>query len=125
VRYLYAGTENGEIYRTALATRIPTNIASDHEAPASHNLSQNVPNPFNAQTLISYNLSHAGHIELAVYNGVGQRIRTLVNTWQQVGGHRVLWDGRDVGGHQVASGVYIYRLTTGAFKQMRRMVITR
>lgn len=92
-------------------------------------LHQNYPNPFNPETAISYQLSAISNIELAVYNLLGQKIKTLVSETQQSGAHRVIWDGRDESGERVSSGVYLYRLRAvpkvqeGGFVQTLKMVL--
>ena len=60
-----------------------------------------------------------------VHNALGQEIRTLVNGAQPAGIHSMVWDGRDVSGRQVATGVYIYRLEAGANVATRNMVFTK
>jgi flagellar hook assembly protein FlgD len=58
-----------------------------------------------------------------VYNILGQKVRTLVNAYQEAGEYRIGWDGRDDRGHGVATGVYFYRLTAGDFVRTRRMLL--
>ncbi|MBN2016692.1 MAG: T9SS type A sorting domain-containing protein [Candidatus Cloacimonetes bacterium] len=71
-------------------------------------LHQNTPNPFNGSTEISYSLIQSGHVELAVYNLIGQRVKTLYsgNQLSQV----LHWDGTDENGERMPSGVYFYQL---------------
>ncbi|MCH7755739.1 T9SS type A sorting domain-containing protein [candidate division KSB1 bacterium] len=88
-------------------------------------LKQNYRNPFNPTTVISYHLSEGSDVELTIYNQLGQVVRTLVRGTQSAGGHRVQWDGRDDGGKQVVSGVYLYRLKGGSFIQTRTMLLLR
>ncbi len=82
--------------------------------PKTFSLSQNVPNPFNPSTTIQFSLPQAGPVSLSIYDVNGRRVRTLVDGRADVGRHSVIWDGRDALGREVASGVYLYRLTTGA-----------
>ncbi len=70
------------------------------------------PNPFNPQTTISFALPSDMPVTLNVYSAQGRLVRTLLAGSQPAGTHRVLWDGRDGSGREVASGVYLYRLTT-------------
>ena len=93
--------------------------------PYEHRLFQNYPNPFNPQTTIRYDLTESGRVRLYVYNTDGQRIRTLIEENQGVGGHSVIWDGKDERGNKVASGVYIYRLVLGGFEASRKMILLR
>ena len=84
---------------------------------------QNYPNPFNPITAIRYQLSAVSDVELAIYNHLGQKIRTLVHAQQSGGYHSVTWDGRNDAGQRVAGGVYLYRLQGGALVQTRKMVL--
>ena len=88
-------------------------------------LGQNFPNPFNPITLIEYVLPSDGEVSLAVYDGRGRRVRTLVEGRQADGRKRVEWDGRDDSGREVASGVYFYRLETPAGTLSRKMTLLR
>lgn len=91
--------------------------------PTDYSLDQNLPNPFNPSTTIKYQLPNSGDISLVIYNLLGQQIRTLVKESMDAGFHSVVWDGKNELGHQVASGVYIYRLHTGDFSTARRMML--
>ena len=93
--------------------------------PGSFALFANVPNPFNASTLIAYELPRATHVELAVYNLLGQRIRRLVNGRQEIGRHEAVWDGRDDQGGEAATGVYWYRLEAGALAGTGKSLLLR
>ncbi len=70
-------------------------------------LADNFPNPFNPSTVIRYNLSLAGYVNLSVYNTLGQTVRTLVLGEQQPGNHTVVFDAQNLPG-----GLYFYRLVT-------------
>ena len=93
-------------------------------------LLQNYPNPFNPETWIPYRLSEAASVTLSIYDGTGQRIRTLSLGFQSVGFYQsrsraAYWDGRNDLGEQVSSGVYFYQLSTPSDHQMKRMVIVK
>ena len=94
--------------------------------PRAFSLAQNVPNPFNPSTTISYSLpveSGALAVRLTVFDLRGRRIAELVNRIQSGGAYLVNWDGADSSGRPVPSGVYFYRLEAGEFKAVRKMVI--
>jgi S-formylglutathione hydrolase FrmB len=99
------------------------NIAGDN--PASIMLYQNYPNPFSRDTHISYQLSKTSFVEIAVYDLSGQKVRTLVNETKPAGAYSVDWDGRDNSNMLASSGVYMYRLNTGSYTQIRKMIILR
>jgi hypothetical protein len=95
-------------------------------------LSNNYPNPFNPATTLHFTVhspQSAVHgpipTTLKIYNVLGQKVRTLVNEPKQAGSYTVIWDGKDDGGNDVASGVYLYRLQVGDYSQARKMVLMR
>ena len=93
--------------------------------PSDFSLSQNYPNPFNARTVIEYKVPEAGYVKLGVYNTSGQLVRELVEGFVGAGRYKVVWDGRDEEGKDVASGVYLCRMEAGKFVQVRKMVLVR
>ncbi len=90
--------------------------------PTTYELYQNLPNPFNPQTLIKYDLPEAADVKLDVFNILGQYVATLVNAYQAAGPKSVLWDGTDAGGAKVASGFYFYKFTAGDFSAVKKML---
>jgi flagellar hook assembly protein FlgD len=62
-------------------------------------------------------------VKLAVYNTLGQLVRTLVNEARSPGQHEVRWDGRDESGRAAASGVYLARMEAGSFRQTQKMLL--
>ena len=106
----------------------PTSVGETPAAsiPTRFVLKQNYPNPFNPTTLITYTLPQ-GQIKsvtrIDIFNSLGQKIRTLVNAKQTAGTYAVQWDGKNQNGMQAASGVYVYRLTSGDLVKSRRMVL--
>jgi len=94
------------------------------DAPARAALNQNVPNPFNPTTTITYDVPAEGvKISLKIYDATGRLVRTLVDESRSAGSHDVTWDGRDGFGAPVASGVYFYKMIAGTFVETRRMVL--
>ena len=91
-----------------VATTVEAAIADD--LPAASGLDPNHPNPFNGSTQISYRLAAPGPVRLAIYNVLGQPVRTLVDESQTAGFYQVSWDARDHRGSTVAAGVYLMRL---------------
>jgi flagellar hook assembly protein FlgD len=95
---------------------------SDVAAPAVFALAQNAPNPFTARTTIRFSVPREGPVSLKIYDVRGRLVRTLVEGPLPGGAHVVHWDGRDVAGRTLASGVYFYRLTDGERIESRKTV---
>ena len=93
--------------------------------PNSSQLQQNAPNPFNSQTILSYFLHSPGPARLEVFALTGQRVAVLHQGPQQVGYHRLRWNGHDDAGHPVASGMYLYRLVTDEAVLTRKLMLLR
>jgi YD repeat-containing protein len=91
--------------------------------PTDFALYPNYPNPFNPETTIRYDLPVRAEVRLTIYDLLGRTVRTLVAQTQSAGAHSAVWDGRDDAGRQLASGVYVYRLEAGAFKQSAKMLL--
>ena len=101
----------------------PTAIrATENLRPTQTVLLPNYPNPFNYSTKIAYRLADPGKVELAIYNVLGQLIRTLVEQSQSPGHYNVLWDGRDQEGALVGAGVYMTRLRHSDGIQTQRLL---
>ncbi|MCF7802570.1 MAG: fibronectin type III domain-containing protein [Candidatus Marinimicrobia bacterium] len=81
--------------------------------PKKITLSQNFPNPFNGQTTIAYVIPQSlekSQVTIQIFNIMGQKVKTLVNTQKAPGRYQVVWNGANQNGNRVASGVYLYRL---------------
>jgi hypothetical protein len=86
--------------------------------PGTYNLFQNYPNPFNPVTQISFALPVAGNVNLVVYDILGREVATLVNDYRTAGTHTVNFDAS-----RIASGVYMYKITSGDFTDTKKMVL--
>ncbi len=91
--------------------------------PERFALGQNFPNPFNPFTEIRFRLATSAQAELAVYNVVGQKVKTLARGIFPAGERSIIWDGKDEGGTPLPSGVYFYRLLSGKLAETRKMVL--
>jgi hypothetical protein len=83
-----------------------------------YNLSQNYPNPFNPSTTIEYSIIRAGNVSLDIYNLLGQKVKTLINSQQNAGTYKVIFNANDL-----TSGIYFYQLNSGSFKQVKKMLL--
>ena len=86
--------------------------------PIGYHLMQNYPNPFNPTTSIEYALPEAAKVRVEVYNGLGQVVDVLVDSNQEAGYHKTLWDAS-----HMASGIYFYRIQANDFIATKRMVL--
>jgi hypothetical protein len=116
---------NAVVQRAVDLFEIPVGIAEgDPTLPEAFALHPNFPNPFNPSTTIRFDLPQQSKVTLAVYNMLGQKVRTITNTLYPAGRHQVVWDGTDQSGNPVASGVYIYRISTNnGFSKAQKMML--
>ncbi len=103
----------------ALSVPSATGI-DDADIAEGYALSQNFPNPFNPTTVISYQLPVDGDVNLAVYDAVGRRVAVLVEQRMSAGSHSVTFDAS-----QLASGVYVYVLTSGDIRLTHTMTLVK
>ena len=90
------------------------------EIPVKYELKQNYPNPFNPTTQIEYSLLKPGNVNISVYDISGKLIRTLVNSYQSTGTYRENFDGVNL-----SSGIYIYKIETGEFSDIKKMILVK
>lgn len=100
-------------------------VENEFHQPLAFELKQNYPNPFNPATSIRYQLGAAENVQIIIYNLQGQRIKTLVNSFQTAGNHTIEWDGTTDVNLQVASGVYFAKLVAGDFHSIKKMLLVR
>ena len=98
--------------------------------PKDDQLLVNYPNPFNPDTWIPYQLAKASDVTICIYNISGQLVRTLELGRKDAGlyysrARAAHWDGKNVSGEQVASGVYFYHIKTGDFQATRKLLVTK
>jgi hypothetical protein len=98
---------------------IMTNVTTNgNEIPEGYFLSQNYPNPFNPVTNINYSIPEAGLVTLTIYDVLGKEVAALVNEYQYAGRYNVEFNG-----FHFASGTYFYRIQSGGFTQVKRMML--
>jgi flagellar hook assembly protein FlgD len=92
--------------------------------PTSFALLGNYPNPFNPATNISFALPENSKVSLKIYNIAGQLVWSH-EKYYEAGTHTITWDGTNLNGESVGSGVYFYRLVAGANSATKKMVMTK
>ncbi len=116
---LIAGSERDDKIWWLENTYSSTSIAEPGpQRPGAFKLYENYPNPFNPTTNIQFSLPNASHVQITVYNTLGQQVATLMNRQISAGTHSVTFEASGL-----PSGVYIYRLKTGDFSQSRKMLL--
>lgn len=86
--------------------------------PTNFSLDQNYPNPFNPTTKIKFNLPKESKVNIDIFNALGQKVSTLVNSKRTAGEHSAEFNAA-----HLASGVYYYRIQAGNFNQVKKMVL--
>jgi len=116
-----------EVRLDSLGNTIVTEVGNEEKTQGLarvFNLNQNYPNPFNPSTTIRYT-TPGGHVHIAIFDVLGKQVANLVDENQEAGTWSATWDGRDAVGRVVASGLYLYRLTTGSHVLSRKILLTR
>ncbi|MBU0561709.1 MAG: metallophosphoesterase [Bacteroidetes bacterium] len=97
-----------------------TTDINDSTIPTVYALGQNYPNPFNPITKISYQLPKSSYVSLQIFDLLGSKIAALVNKEQPAGNYQIHFDGS-----RLSSGVYFYRLHTGDFVEIKKMMLVK
>lgn len=94
--------------------------------PQKFELFQNYPNPFNPKTLIKYSLPKSAHVQITIYNSLGQTTKKLINEEVAAGTHKIIWNGKNNEGKQASSGVYFYEINViNKFRAVKKMLMIR
>ena len=105
-----------------MPNEMPTVIAEESAVsaavPHAYTLNQNYPNPFNPSTTIAYAIPADGHVELTLFNALGQQVATLAEGWRMAGSYSVAVDASDL-----SAGIYFYRLRAGDKVLHRKMTL--
>lgn len=111
----------------AAAAPRPTAVVESVQGgrPRRFSLAQNVPNPFNGDTVIRFSLAERQPIRLEIFNISGQRVALLREGEWAAGVHVTRWDGRDDNGQAVATGLYFYRLTGQGYSATKKLLLLR
>lgn len=88
--------------------------------PQTSELIQNFPNPFNPSTVIGFRLLTGSHVQLKIFDMLGNEIKTLVNNHLEAGEHKVGFDGSNM-----PSGIYLYKIITPQFTQVKKMILAK
>lgn len=100
------------------ATILTNNKNISTNLPSEYALYQNYPNPFNPETKIKFDIPKNGFTTLKVYNMLGQEIMNLVNEYKNAGSYLI-----DFNAGNLPSGTYFYKLISGNYSEIRKMVV--
>jgi hypothetical protein len=115
-----------DISDSVFTITFPVNTEDEEDLPTKFSLSQNYPNPFNPTTKIKFSIPSVTlrqaqsdiWVTLIVYDILGNEIQTLVNEKKPPGVYEVEFDATDL-----ASGIYLYKLRTGSFDEIKKMIL--
>jgi hypothetical protein len=114
----------GEMIAVAAEMSITYGLGIDGVSiPDVYALHQNYPNPFNPTTQIKYDLPEDAMVSITIYDIMGRRIRSLVNSKQTAGYRSIQWNAINSFGEPVSAGMYIYMIQAGDFRQVKKMVL--
>jgi hypothetical protein len=111
-----------DVTLTGSSLNVDENIS---QPVSSFALQQNYPNPFNPTTIINFKLMESSNVRLVIYNLLGERIKTLVQSFRNAGEYSINWDATDDVNNSVSSGVYFYSLETNNQTLQKKMVLIR
>ena len=127
----YAGAFGRELWTSGwtflaaagiMPNELPTVIAAESAVlaavPNAYTLNQNYPNPFNPSTTIAFAIPAAGHVELTLFNALGQQVAMLAEGWRVAGTYSLAVDASDL-----SAGPYFYRLRAGDQVLHRKMTL--
>ncbi len=112
-------TSGRGVWKISKADLLPVENIST-EVPSAYSLKQNYPNPFNPVTKIQYSITKNGFVKLVVFDALGREVETLVNEVLQPGTYETSFDGSTLN-----SGVYFYKLTSGDFTSVKKMMMVK
>ena len=107
---------------TVIVDSVGTLVSVDEEPTAevvtSYELNQNYPNPFNPATTIQFSVPQASFVKLEIFNALGESIGVVVSEQLSAGSYKYNWNASGF-----TSGIYIYQITAGSFKQAKKMIL--
>ena len=98
----------------------PIGGVNDVYSPSTFALYQNYPNPFNPGTVINFKILHHDKVTLKIYDVMGRHVCTLVNEDKPAGEYSVNFDSKK---YNLSSGIYFYRLVTGGYSLVKKMIL--
>ena len=116
--FVYWKSGPADIYFNA--EHLPIGITNTNGIANTYSLSQNFPNPFNPITTIKFSIPQRGLVKLVVFDVLGKEVATLVNNEQTTGNYEVTFNAS-----KLTSGVYFYKITSGDFSDVKKMLLVK
>lgn len=99
--------------------KTPTSV-NNSDMPLESGLLQNYPNPFNPSTVITFTLAEPGNVNLSIFNSLGEKVTTLINSFTAAGRHQIEFTAGDL-----TSGIYFYKLEAGTYSAVKKLILMR
>ncbi len=115
---IWEDSSNGYINLFGVKRLDPIGDVNDKIISVNFILYQNYPNPFNPKTIIKYELLSRDHVTIKVFDVLGKEVAALVNEEKDAGEYKTVFDGLNL-----ASGIYVYRLSVGNHHLSRKMIL--
>ncbi len=115
-------TSDAYVIHSGLNIVYPTGTGNNNnnQVPDVYRLEQNYPNPFNPVTNISFAIPKAGNVKLVVYDILGREVATILNEYTKAGSYSTVFDASNL-----ASGVYLYKISSGEFTDTKKMTLVK
>ncbi|OGU54299.1 MAG: hypothetical protein A2V66_13960 [Ignavibacteria bacterium RBG_13_36_8] len=107
-----------KLLEDSIAKMTVASVENNDEIPVVHNLSQNYPNPFNPTTTIKFTIPEASNIKIIIYNALGKEVKTLMDEFKERGSYTLEWNATNL-----SSGIYIYKMETQNFFDVKKMLL--
>lgn len=99
-------------------TEILKEVEIEVDAPNKFTLSQNYPNPFNPETRINYSVKNQSVVNISIYDVLGNKVKEVLNDLKEPGNYNLNFNGKDF-----SSGIYYYKMTSGDFVSVKKMLL--
>ena len=93
-------------------------VEDETETPSGYKLYQNYPNPFNPKTNIEFDIAKSQNVKISIYNILGVEKEILLNGYLNAGKHKIVFDGLNY-----SSGVYLYKIVTDNYSQIKKLLL--
>jgi hypothetical protein len=117
---------NFDEYKGFIPSKGESGLGQNISIPTNEVIIKNYPNPFNPSTQIKYGIGSEGKVTISIYDILGRQIALLINNEFQVAGwHTTTWNGKDMNGNSVSSGIYFCQLLSGRQVQTTKLILMR